>query len=89
MQTSGVYLHQYRDLLLRRNWMDQTLTWDWNTVDKMTPTMKLLHYSAVPTQPWHPYKSVKYSPHPVPECSELWFRYQAEANAARAKATGS
>ena len=89
MAPSGVYLHQYRDLLLRRNFLDQTLTWDWNTVDKVTPTMKLLHYSAVPTQPYRPYPTVAYKDHPIKECADLWFKTRDEANAARASAAGS
>lgn len=43
---------------------------DWNSLDRLTPTTKLLHYTTMPTQPWvrpgHPH-------------GELWFDHLAEA----------
>lgn len=79
MQPSGVYLSNYRSMLAQHGFLEESLPWEWNSVDKMLPGAKLIHYSAVPTQPWHPYKSVQYSPHPDPAALAVYEQYRREA----------
>lgn len=84
MQARAWMLPQYRQLLANHQFLDESLSWDWNTCDKVTASMKLLHYTSVPHQPWHPYSSVAYFPHPCDEAVRLWYDYLSEAREAAA-----
>ena len=42
----------------------------WNSLDRLEPDTKLIHYTSVPTQPW------KYGNHPA---GAVWYRYLLEA----------
>ena len=65
-----------------------TLPWSWNIRDSATPhaawhaDSRLLHYTSVPHQPWHPYPTVTYIPHPKKPWVDIWFAHKAEADAA-------
>lgn len=64
-----------------------TLPWDWNcrdSSDQWKDSTKLLHFTAVPWQPWHPYQTVRYQPHPKPSWAKRWFEEKIEADAASA-----
>lgn len=79
------YLIQYRELLKNHGFFDASLPEAWNWCDdKPRPIAgaKLLHFTTVPTQPWKPYASVRYSPHPCPEWVALWNQYDEESRAA-------
>lgn len=53
---------------------------EWNTIDTVYENTKLIHYSDLNTQPWHPIPGHPYKPHPHAEVSALFFQYLDEAN---------
>jgi hypothetical protein len=53
----------------------------WNSCDTVLPGCKLVHYTAVPTQPWKPYASVRYQQHPDAHAVLLYEQYRKEAAA--------
>lgn len=72
------------ELLNRLGLISATLPWDWNcrdSNDEIKPSTRLLHYTTVPWQPYHPYPTVKYMPHPKPGWVRMWFDAKAEADA--------
>lgn len=80
------YLIQYRELLKNRGFFDASMPEVWNWCDDRPRPIegaKLLHFTTVPTQPWRPYASVRYSPHPLPDWVLLWNQYSEESLAAR------
>ncbi len=81
MQESGTYLHEYRLMLQRNGFLDESLSWDWNACDRMTGTAKLIHFTSVPHQPYRPYPGVQYREHPDSECVRLWHQYREELHA--------
>lgn len=86
MRPSGAHLPQYRAILEQHGCFDTSLPGQWNWCDdiirRIEPDTKLLHYTVVPTQPWHPYKSVRYDPHPAQPWVDIWNRYEQESRAA-------
>lgn len=49
----------------------------WNHIDKLGDNTKLLHYSDLDRQPWHPIPGHPYKPHPDPAAVELfWYFYK-------------
>jgi hypothetical protein len=53
----------------------------WNSIDKVEPNTKLIHYSNLKTQPWHPVPGKEYQPHTNTPAVELFFQYLEEAKA--------
>ena len=53
---------------------------DWNTCDAVTETAKLIHYTDLNTQPWHPIPNHDYKEHPNHDAVNLFFEYLNEAN---------
>lgn len=51
----------------------------WNCIDSLTPDTKLLHYSDLDRQPWHPIPGHPYKEHPDPAAVELFWQYYGEA----------
>tara|TARA_Y100001933_G_scaffold259679_3_gene310111 strand:- start:1504 stop:2151 length:648 start_codon:yes stop_codon:yes gene_type:complete len=48
----------------------------WNELDELKADTKLIHYTKLPTQPWHPRPDkYEYKPHPDQAAADLWFRY--------------
>jgi hypothetical protein len=88
MRPSGWITYHYCQLLQQHGAISPTLPAAWNTCDPMQPmpdpgigAAKLLHYTTVPTQPYRPYPSVRYFPHPWPSWVEAWNAHDAEARA--------
>ena len=52
----------------------------WNTTDRVEEGTRLVHYTDLTTQPWHPVPGKEYKPHPHPEAEALFFQYLEEAN---------
>ena len=52
----------------------------WNVEDKVIPNAKLIHYTALNTQPWKPNPKEQYKDHPSPEAVDLFFEYLDLAN---------
>jgi hypothetical protein len=85
MKPSGRHLPHYRQILIQHGMIDQSLPGCWNTCDdRWRPVQgaKLLHYTVVPTQPWHPYRTVRYMPHINQEWVAIWSQYEQESRAA-------
>jgi hypothetical protein len=87
MRPSGCSAGHYVGLLQQMGWIDPTLSPLWNCRDGVPhdswyPSSKLLHFTTVPTQPYCPYPSVSYKPHPWPTWSRKWNAEFAEAHAA-------
>lgn len=84
LKADGIPLHVYRGQLEKSGTFDPSLpvVWNW-TDDKGKPIggAKLLHFTVVPTQPWRPYASVQYQPHPLADWVTLWNRYEEESRA--------
>ena len=77
------YHHMQR--LTRLGLLSDTLPWDWNcrdSADDWKETTRLLHFTAIPWQPWHPYDTVRYTPHPKPAWVRRWLDEKDEADAA-------
>lgn len=53
---------------------------EWNTIDKVEENTKLIHYSDLSTQPWHPNPAETYKPHHHAEATALFFQYLSEVN---------
>lgn len=53
----------------------------WNTIDMLTLGTKLLHYSDLDRQPWHPIPGHPYKPHPDADAVALFWEYYEEATA--------
>jgi hypothetical protein len=56
---------------------------DWNTCDMITPTAKLIHYTDLNTQPWHPIPNHNYKEHPNQAAVNLFFEYLDETNSSK------
>lgn len=54
----------------------------WNVEDKVTKDAKLIHYTALGMQPWHPNPKQEYKPHKSQEAVDLFWDYYHEAKAA-------
>lgn len=52
---------------------------EWNMIDVLTNKTKLLHFSRMGTQPWHPDPTIDYNEHKCPEAVDLFFQYLDEA----------
>jgi hypothetical protein len=84
VQTKPWRVFEYCQVLNAHGAISPTLPRDWNvldTHDPVTPTSKLLHFTSVPWQPWHPYPTVKYLPHPRPEFVARWREAELEVAA--------
>lgn len=57
----------------------QNIPKEWNSIDRLHSDTKLLHYSRLGTQPWHPKPDRIYKPHKDPKAVELFFQYLKEA----------
>lgn len=87
MKAAGLKTFFYCQTLEVHGMVSATLPWDWNCrdrADQWKPSTKLLHYTAVPWQPWHPYPTVRYQPHPLTSWVQRWFAEKEEADAATA-----
>ena len=83
MKPSGARVFEYITLLNLHKAMDTTLAPEWNDVDgaiyQYHPiSVKLEHYSAVPTQPYRPYPKTDYRcttfpHHPCEAVGRLWW----------------
>jgi len=85
MRPSGSHLPQYREILKRNDCFDTSLPPEWNWCDDQPRSLKgakLLHYTNVPLQPYHPYPSVQYQPHHSPAWVDIWNQYEQESRAA-------
>lgn len=70
--------------LNRSGLLSPSLSWDWNcrdSNDNWEPQTKLLHFTSVPHQPWHPYPSVSYKKHPKQSWVDEWFATKEKADA--------
>jgi hypothetical protein len=87
MKPSGWRVFEYMQLLNAKGGVSTTLSWDWNccdSSDNRKASTKLLHFTAVPWQPYKPYETVNYQPHPKPDWAKAWFDAKEEADAALA-----
>lgn len=57
----------------------QSIPKEWNAIDVLSDNTKLLHYSRLGTQPWHPEPGRKYKKHKDTKAVELFFQYLKEA----------
>lgn len=76
---------EYLQLLAAHGAISATLPFDWNCCDngdEWKPSTKLLHFTHVPWQPYHPYPTVPYVVHPKREWAQRWFFEKEEADAA-------
>ena len=48
--------------------------------EPVTDEIKLIHYTNLRTQPWHPNSKQKYEPFPCRVTEELFWQYYEEAN---------
>jgi hypothetical protein len=70
--------------LSEKQLVSASLSWDWNcrdSGDQWRDSTRLLHFTSVPHQPWHPYPTVKYKPHPKTDWVSKWFNEKEEADA--------
>lgn len=86
MKPSGASAGHYVGLLNQLGWIDPTLPPTWNCrdgthTDGWNSETRLLHFTVVPTQPYRPYPSVSYQPHPWPRWADRWHAELAEAHA--------
>jgi hypothetical protein len=51
----------------------------WNSIDEIRHDTKLIHYSDLDRQPWHPIPGHSYKKHPDVEAVELFWNYYNEA----------
>lgn len=52
----------------------------WNCFDRLPNGAKLLHFTNMRTQPWHPWpERFRYGRHPSRACQALWDQYEKEA----------
>lgn len=58
----------------------QNIPKEWNCIDRLHSDTKLLHYSRLGTQPWHPNPNRTYKPHKDSGAVNLFFQYLEEAN---------
>ena len=82
MRPSGTHLPVYRDILSKHDFFDESLPPSWNCCDdRIRPIegQNLLHFTVVPTQPWRPYSTVNYQPHPNQPWVDLWNQYEQES----------
>jgi hypothetical protein len=64
--------------------LSPSLSWNWNcrdSSDEWTEDTRLLHFTSVPHQPWHPYPTVKYAKHPKKAWADRWFAEKDEVDA--------
>lgn len=87
MKPQGGTMGFYRLLMERMGLLDESLPWAWNSCDKCTPGMKLLHFTSVPHQPYRPYPKVEYRKHPDERAARMWKDYH-EAGKAHQKQKG-
>jgi hypothetical protein len=73
----GLKKDRIRQLIADRTMV--TIPKEWNTIDRLEPGAKLLHYSDLDRQPWHPIPGHPYKPHPDPLAVELFWNYYNEA----------
>lgn len=60
--------------------MVENIPIEWNTCDNITSDAKLIHYTDLSTQPWHPIPGKKYKEHKNQDAVNLFFEYLNEAN---------
>jgi hypothetical protein len=85
MMPTGARCFEWCQLLSRLGLISDGLSWDWNCRDRgdsWKATTKLLHFTSVPHQPWRPYETVTYQPHPRVDWVAKWNAEKAEADAA-------
>jgi hypothetical protein len=81
MKTNGWRLREYVALLLQQDFF-APMPSAWYSVDGVgfSEETKVLHFSEMRTQPWHPYGDLHvYEPHARPEMALVWWRTYAEA----------
>lgn len=88
MRASGWITWHYCELLRKHGAISPTLDPRWNRCDPMhvcpdpgLSDAKLLHYTVVPTQPYRPYPTVHYHPHPWRSWSDTWHSHERESRA--------
>lgn len=77
MKPSGKHQLQYRKLVQKRNLIG-TLDPIYNCLDGdgFSEETRLVHYTKMNTQPWHPSpESMEYKPHKILAMEELWWKY--------------
>ena len=62
-----------------RGYYSETIPRTWNA-KILTPEAKLIHYTNLRTQPWHPDPTIDYTPFPCEKTCALFFEYLKEAN---------
>lgn len=86
MKAAGAKTGHYCHMLHSFGLVDDTLSWDFNACDdhdqNWRQTTKLLHFTNVMWQPYRPYQTVQYQPHPFPRWAEKWFAEFEEAKLA-------
>ena len=69
-----------KQALIKGNYYESIIpekVWNARTV---TPESKLIHYTNLRTQPWHPDPTIDYMPFPCQVTCDLFFEYLEEAN---------
>ena len=56
--------------------ISRSLPSDWNSMDRLTPSTRLVHYTDLTTQPWKPEADRSYLPHPDQQAEKLWYDYE-------------
>lgn len=87
IRKSGWRMYEWVQFLHQHRLVDTSLPETWNYCDPhrvmsdpgVPSDAKLLHFTTVPTQPWHPYSTVCYRAHPWQSWVRLWQRYDQEA----------
>lgn len=54
---------------------------DWNVYDAVTPDAKIVHYTNLATQPWHPVPNFAYKPHESQAAVDLFNEYRSASYA--------
>jgi len=61
--------------------ISRTIPGEWNSMDKWSGIdTKLVHYTSLETQPWHPDPNRVYKKHPVELVESLWYRWESLAD---------
>lgn len=59
----------------------------WNHRDKLRDDTKILHFTSLRKQPWHPYENrIEYKPHPDKEAEALFWEYAKKTRSSSASA---
>ncbi|TFH54283.1 MAG: hypothetical protein E4G89_00340 [Methanothrix sp.] len=56
--------------------ISRTVPDEWNSMDKWHENIKLLHFTSLDTQPWHPVPGYNYKAHPDQKAERLWHAWR-------------